>query len=78
MFSKKIKTIIYIEKMSCSHCASKVKTALEEIEDIKKVKVDLSQKKATLLSSQKIDNNILKEKIENLGYEVKSILTEEK
>lgn len=73
MFSKKVKTVVSIEGMSCSHCANKVKTTLEGIESIKKVKIDLDKKEAIIWSSEKIDENKVREKIENLEYEVLSI-----
>ena len=73
MFSKKIKAVISIEGMSCSHCASKVKTALGEIENIKRVKISLDKKEAIIWSSEKIDRNKVKEKIENLEYKVVNI-----
>lgn len=37
MFGKKIKTTIKIEGMSCEHCANKVKTTLEKIENKSKI-----------------------------------------
>lgn len=48
--------------MSCSHCANKVKTTLEGIESIKKVKIDLDKKEAIIWSSEKIDENKVREK----------------
>lgn len=52
MFNKKIKTIIKVEGMSCNHCANKVITSLEELEEVSKVKVDLKSKEVTILSKE--------------------------
>lgn len=74
MFRKKIKTIINIEGMSCKHCANKVKTTLEKIENVKKVKVDLSTKEAIVTSNKKLNIKDLKDKIENLDYKITNIM----
>lgn len=74
MFKKKIKTIIKIDGMSCIHCANKVKTTLLKIDNIKKVKVDLAKKEATIISNEKLDINKIKEKIEQLDYKVIDIM----
>lgn len=74
MFGKKIKTVIKIEGMSCEHCANKVKRSLERIDMVKKVKVDLAKKEATVISLEKLDTNILKDKIESLDYKVIDIV----
>jgi copper chaperone CopZ len=69
MFSKKIKTVVSIEGMSCEHCANKVKKELEKIDNVKKVKVDLIKKQATILSEKSLDEKQLKETIESLEYQ---------
>lgn len=74
MFNKE-KTIIKIEGMKCQHCASKVSNALENIEGVKKVKIDLDKKEAIIKSKEKLDINILKKAITDLDYEVISIVT---
>lgn len=60
--------------MSCIHCANKVKTTLLKIDSIKKVKVDLAKKEATIISNEKLDINKIKEKIEQLDYKVIDIM----
>ena len=74
MFNKE-KTIIKIEGMKCQHCAAKVTNALENIEGVKKVKIDLDKKEAIIKSKEKLDINILKKAITDLDYEVISIET---
>jgi Cu+-exporting ATPase len=78
MFNKKIKTIVCIDGMSCEHCTNKVKNALEKIENIKQVKVDLRKKQATILSEKSLDEKQLKEIIENLDYKYLGIVGESK
>lgn len=52
MFNKKSKTIIKVEGMSCNHCADKVTKALESLDDIRKVKVNLKDNSVTILSDK--------------------------
>lgn len=77
MFCKKIKTIIIVEGMSCEHCVNKVKNAIYKINDVKKVKINLSKKMITVFSGKKIDKNKLKEQIQNLDYKVVNIMGED-
>lgn len=74
MFNKE-KTIIKIEGMKCAHCAAKVTNALENIEGVKKVKIDLDKKEAIIKSKEKLDTTKLKKAITDLDYEVISIET---
>ena len=60
--------------MSCSHCAKKVSDSLSSIKDISKVKVDVQEKQATITVIKDIEDKLLKETIENLGYKVIEII----
>ena len=73
MFSKKLKKIIKIDGMSCSHCAKKVEDTLLSIDGITKAKVNLKEKIATITLNNNIDNSIIKEKIDALDYKVLDI-----
>ncbi len=73
MFSKKIIKTITIDGMSCNHCAKKVEEALLSIAGVKTAKVNLNKKIATIVLSSDVDNNLIKEKIENLEYKVLNI-----
>ena len=73
MFSKKFKTIVYIEGMSCSHCVKRVEDALKEIDGVSKVKVDLKEKSAMIISSKEISKNMIKDKIEEVDYSITDI-----
>ncbi len=68
MFDKKIITVVEIDGMKCENCAKHVTNALKEIDSVKKVAVDLEKKTATITSTKKMEETILKEKIEEQGY----------
>ena len=68
MFSKNLKMKLKVDGMSCSHCASKVALALKNIDGVKKVSVDLNKKQVTIISNKEIEENIIKETIEDLDY----------
>lgn len=68
----KMKTI-KIEGMSCNHCKMSVEKALNSIEGISKVEVDLEKKQAVIESNVEIENDKIKEVIEEQGFEVKDI-----
>ncbi len=63
---KKIK----IAGMSCQHCVAAVKGALSSIEGIDSVKVDLETGEATFEERIPVDPEIIREKIEDEGYEI--------
>ena len=64
---------IKIEGMSCNHCKMSVEKALNSIEGISKVEVDLEKKQAVIESNVEIENDKIKEVIEEQGFEVKDI-----
>jgi copper chaperone len=68
-----MKKTILIEGMSCMHCVKAVKTALQEIDNIKSVEVDLKNKKA-VVEGENLDNKKIKEAINDEGYEVVDII----
>lgn len=61
---------IKIKGMSCQHCVKAVKKALEEIDGIADVNVDLAKGEASFTEEHPLDGNIIKEKIQKAGYEV--------
>ena len=62
---------IIIKGMSCSHCVNHVRQALSELKDSQKVEVNLDQKYAIVETSS--NDEEIKEKIEDQGYDVISI-----
>ena len=72
-FSKKKRKIVNIEGMTCEHCAQKIKDTLENLVDVSKVKVDLNKKSAIVSYENTLDEILLQETIEKLGYKVTGI-----
>jgi len=61
-------THIKIEGMSCRHCVMAVKKALEDIEGIVHVEVDLASGEATFDEISPVSKEIIKEHVEKAGY----------
>lgn len=70
---KKIKKTILIEGMSCNHCVAHVKEALEGLEGVTTVKVDLDKKCASIESKSEVNDEAIKSVIEDAGYDVTKI-----
>jgi len=65
------KIIINVEGMSCSHCVNAVTKAVEGLDGVSEVKVDLEAKTATVdYDSDRITPEIIKTAIEDEGYDV--------
>lgn len=62
---------IIVEGMSCGHCVRHVKEALEELEGITQIDVDLESKTATIKGAA--EDKDIKDAIKEAGYEVISI-----
>jgi len=71
-----MKKVIAINGMSCSHCQSKVEKALASLNGVS-AKVDLKKKQAIVDFSGDVSDEMLKDTITDVGYEVVSI-TEKK
>ena len=68
LFGKeKITKEVYIDGMSCMHCAAKVEKALASVSGVADAKVDLVNKKAVVKLKKDIDNATLKATVEDLG-----------
>lgn len=59
-----------VEGMMCSGCENRVKNALENIQDVQRVVADHKNKKVEIVCNNEVTENIIKEKIEDLGFEV--------
>lgn len=71
MFSKK-KTV-NVEGMMCENCAKHVTEALESVKNVKSAKVSLDDKNAVIKYKDDVDENEIKEKVQEAGYKVTSI-----
>ena len=63
-------TAIKIKGMSCNHCVMAATKALNEVDGISNVSVDLEKGEAAFDEATPVDINIIKEKIKNAGFEV--------
>ena len=60
-----------VEGMMCQHCVAHVTKALQGVEGVENVEVNLKKKTATLTTE--VDNETLVKAIEEAGYTVKKI-----
>lgn len=68
-----MKKELLIEGMSCGHCVMHVGKALEELDGVEDAVVSLEDKKAIVTLKENVDNAILKDAVEDAGYEVTDI-----
>ena len=74
MFFKKTKRkIISIEGIINEECVKKIKTHLEILVDISKVKIDTNKKQAIIFYDNTLDELLITDTIEKLGYKVTGI-----
>ena len=64
-------TIIKVEGMVCNGCENRVQNALKNIDWIENVVADHTTGIVTVTSKNEVEESIMKEKIENIGFEVK-------
>jgi copper chaperone len=63
-------TTVKIKGMSCQHCAMAVTRALEEIEGVRDVTVDVDKGEAKFQEEKPVDMNVVEENIKQAGYRV--------
>lgn len=68
-----MKLIIEIEGMMCPHCEERVATTLKSIFNTEKVKVNHKKKEAVVKTNQDLQDELIKEKIKEIGYEVLTV-----
>ncbi len=71
-----MKKNVKIEGMRCEHCAMSVQKALENLENVKSVKVDLGKKTAKMSLKGDISDEIIKNAVKEAGFEAVSVETE--
>ena len=64
---KKIELVI--EGMMCAHCQARVKNALESIEGVESVSVNLENKKALVICNDSVEPATLTAAVKSDGYE---------
>ena len=60
-----------VDDMSCDHCKARITKAVENIEGVKKIKIDL--KKKTVLVSGSVEPATVQSAIESEGYHPKAV-----
>ncbi len=64
------KLVLTVNGMGCMKCVAKVENALKDIPNVKKVKVSLEDKTATISYKDSIDKELVIKNIVEAGYEV--------
>ncbi|MCM1259543.1 MAG: cation transporter [Prevotella sp.] len=70
-----MKKTIQISGMKCEHCVARVEKALNDLNELKQVKVNLAKNQATVQGV--VSDDVLIKAIQEAGYQVTSI-TEKK
>lgn len=65
------KTILKVEGMVCNGCENRIKSALNNIEGIENVIADHITGRVTITSKDEVKESVVKEKINDIGFEVK-------
>lgn len=68
-----MKKEILIEGMSCGHCSSRVEKVLSEIMGVTVDTVSSSDNNAVVTVKDNVEDRLLKEAIEDVGYDVVDI-----
>lgn len=74
---KTMKKVISVEGMMCQHCVKHVTKALEGVAGATDVSVSLEEKRATVSVPVSVSDETLKAAIEDAGYDVTSIASDE-
>ncbi len=64
---------VFIEGMTCAHCARHVEEALKGVSGIQSAKVDLKGKAADIEVAHSVDEDEIKAAVADAGYEVTNI-----
>lgn len=65
-----MQTKLKVDGMSCSHCEARVIKAVSSIEGVSSVSVSLKEKTVTIEHNELVTVQILKNEIEDQGYDV--------
>ncbi|MFP4072108.1 MAG: heavy-metal-associated domain-containing protein [Desulfovibrionales bacterium] len=59
-----------VQGMSCQHCVNAVKKALENVDGVTDVSVDLEKGEASYETTREVDEATVKEAVRKAGYQV--------
>ena len=62
---------IKVEGMVCNGCENRVQNALKQIDGVENVVADYKAGTVKITTIESLDENLIKEKIEDIGFEVK-------
>ena len=63
-------TNLIVNGMMCGGCESRVKNAIKNIEGVENVTADHNTGKVIIVSNNEVSEEIIKETLEDIGYEV--------
>ena len=63
-------TILIVNGMMCGGCENRVKNAIKNIEGVEDVTADHNTGKVIVISDNEVSEEIIKEALEDIGYEV--------
>jgi copper chaperone len=63
-------TIINVKGMVCNGCENRVMNALKNISGVEAVTADHNTGKVTVTSNEDVSESVIKETLENIGFEV--------
>ncbi len=63
-------SVLKVKGMSCQHCVMSVTRALNQLDGIHKVEVDLSKGEVRFENTQALDTDRIEKAIEKAGYQV--------
>ena len=61
---------LIVNGMMCGGCENRVKNAIKNIEGVENVTADHNTGKVIVISDNKVSEEIIKEALEDIGYEV--------
>ncbi len=68
-----MKTILEVKNMHCEGCENRIKNVLSTIPGINDVKASYEDGIVEITSNENVDLNLVKEKLQNLDFEVVSV-----
>ena len=71
-----MKKVLTVDGMMCAHCQMHVQKALEGVEGVTAVSVDLESKKASVSMDKAVDDEVLMDAVKEAGYTPVDCVTE--
>lgn len=71
-----MKKVFQVDGLECGHCANRLQSALLTINGINNAYVDEKKQTATLQFTFEVDDNVIKDAVEEQGFEYKGEIKE--